>query len=412
MSLSLDCYDLQAVRLLDKQQLTSQLTHVSLDCHGITAEATAGLAQQLAGLANLAHLVLSRLPHELPGGLPSQLGKLTHLHISYVCECAAEQLQHLSCFTALRQLSLDSNVTAGHLTALQHLSQLTGLDITNRPVLHAQSAFRFNVNSTQGWACLSGLQRLALGRCAVQPKALEALTQLQALSLVDVDIRRSTTATDPLLLVAVSKLSLLTALHLRPEECHTSLSPAAFTALTASTNLVSLQLHWRPTCSNIATDCWVFFRPGSVHPHLHMIDIHCEAVSAQLLNKEQLQVMCSCCPALDSLQLEVCLEDCPTALEPLPQLSALTSLDLDLGRLWLSTVDAALARFVGVASQLTGLKHLVLPGLPQQSKPALLQLTALTSLQKLALKCGMDWPIVIHSRVSCALGYQRSLKTA
>lgn len=56
----------------------------------------------------------------------------------------ATQLQHLSCFTALQSLELACNVlTAGHLSGLQHLSQLTDLKLyipglaNSAPTVHA-----------------------------------------------------------------------------------------------------------------------------------------------------------------------------------------------------------------------------------------------------------------------------------
>jgi hypothetical protein len=189
-----------------------QLTHLSLDCQALPAQQVAGL-MQLSGLVNLQHLQLTALPRDgVPGGLPSQLVKLTYLDIAYgdsITGCdIAEQFQNLDSFTALQQLSVaSSNLVADDLSGLQDILQLTGLKL-------ASPRLEFSSTSTASWACanLSELQSLELRECTVQPKALEALTQLQVLSLVDCQMRCPAKE----LLAAFSKLLLLTDLHFVP----------------------------------------------------------------------------------------------------------------------------------------------------------------------------------------------------
>jgi hypothetical protein len=97
------------------------------------------------------------------------------------------------------------------------------------------------------------------------------------------------------------------------------------------------------------------------------------------VSEQQLQQLCSCCPAVEDLAFCLSRGSPSTAYLPLLQLSALASLKIkDVGA-------AAAAAAVGVAAQLTGLKQLVLQGLPQLTDPALLQLTALTALETLKL---------------------------
>lgn len=84
-------------------------------------------------------------------------------------------------------------------------------------------------------------------------------------------------------------------------------------------------------------------------------------------------------------------------LQPLLQLSALTSLRIDQQdyirsvhgpcqrALAAAAGAAATAEVVEVAAQLTGLKQLVLGGLPWVADPVLLQLTTLTALEELLL---------------------------
>jgi hypothetical protein len=100
--------------LLPDLQRLSQLTYLSLKLYSsydCTAEDVAWLSQ-LSALVNLQHLELTELPKlGVPGGLPSQLVKLTSLRVDYgtmSCDTTAEQLQHLSSLTALQQLSVKS----------------------------------------------------------------------------------------------------------------------------------------------------------------------------------------------------------------------------------------------------------------------------------------------------------------
>jgi hypothetical protein len=91
------------------------------------------------------------------------------------------------------------------------------------------------------------------------------------------------------------------------------------------------------------------------------------------------------------------------ALLPLQKLSALTLLKV------YGVVDAA-AVAASAAAQITGLKQLKLWDLSQPTDPALLQLTALKGLSKLALGGTYPkWqdesgPFIVESRVSLLLG--------
>jgi hypothetical protein len=192
-------------------------------------------------------------------------------------------------------------------------------------------------------------------------------------------------------LLALSKLTLLTKLQLTPEwyEQMGSLPPgAAFTALTASTHLCSLELGLR--CWNVPQDCQLF-KPGSLYPHLHTINLLCEDTEDSMaLGQQQLQQLCSCCPAVESLSFSL-HEPLLTAASPLYQLSALTRLKVNQevaaaeAAAEAAAAAAVTASVVDVAVQLTGLKQLELWGLPQLRLPALLQLSSLTGLQGLTL---------------------------
>jgi hypothetical protein len=120
----------------------------------------------------------------------------------------------------------------------------------------------------------------------------------------------------------------------------------------------------------VAPQDLVLFSPGAVYPHLHVIDLtyarHCES-DTYPINEQQLQQLCSCCPAVETLQFGLSADASPTALLPLLQLSALTHLGVDALCLF-TTVEA----MAGVAAQLTGLKQLALTGLPYLADPFML----------------------------------------
>jgi hypothetical protein len=300
-----DIGSLLAAKLLcAATQLSSKLTHLSLaDVNHKDFPEHPGC--QLSAPTHLQHL---RLPsyHGLQGGLPSQLVKLTALEIETVGASVDNgslgQLQHLSCFTALRALQYQSGAHYRHscadaLPGIEQLSQLTSLELQGLN-LHSVGD-SFPPRKVQ-WDKLSALQRLALSSCTVAADDFAAFTQLRVLSLTDVDVMGDTPAQS--LLLAVAQLPLLTVrlsftqtqaqaelrwslrdlneleVEMALYEAEEALSygrpvptpfPAtAFTALTASTNMCSLQLSldskYFPTSP-------ILFAPGTEYPHLRHI---------------------------------------------------------------------------------------------------------------------------------------------
>jgi hypothetical protein len=283
-----------------------------------------------------------------------------------------------------------------HVSGLPHLLQLTGLK------LDAYGFLEFHDARPRRWACHTSLQSLALRGSTLHPGSLEDLTQLQLLSIN----RCGTTTRDKKpypgceglvrLLTAVSKLLLLTELRFYP--WHNSLGDppaAAFTALTASTNLCSLQLSLpsdelrRSGIDSVPG----LFTQGMAYTRLRLVSLYRDLPQDSLpASEEVLRQLCSCCPAVESLAFAVDTQTLAQALEPLLQLSALTCLELH-------KVGRAVGTAVGVAAQLTGLKCLKLHGFtyePQDAssdthswhavQPVLLQLTALTALEQRELK--------------------------
>jgi hypothetical protein len=215
----------------------------------------------------------------------------------------------------------------------------------------------------------SGLTALDLQECVLEDlhaafAAIAALPELQSLQ-----IKNCQGPADALALP-----------ELLPDYVFERLPPTgAFTALTASTNLRSLHLQGR--WEYLSGGC-VLFKPGAVYPHLCCIKLQAALCSGTVDDSEQqLQQLCSSCPALEDLSFRLWWDPSPTACTPLLQLPALTHLDV----YGLRSEAVKPAAVVDVAAQLTGLQHLKLSGLAQLTSPALLQLTALAALECLEL---------------------------
>jgi hypothetical protein len=358
---------------LPLMQYPLQLTYLSLEYHFDKDEAAQ--LTQLSDMVNLQHLSLPNLPKGgVPGGIPSQLVKLTYLNAGYYqcCETEQQQLRHLSRFTALQQLSVDSSkMAAGHLSGIQRLTQLTGLRLKHfKPQLTS--------SSVRSWGCMPSLQSLSLMFCRVQPELFSSCTQLRSLSLTWANLGGAALS---VLFTALAGLSLLAELAFMPHIGYSNATPpaGAFTALAASTNLRSLRLD---LVSNGGPQFFDLFRPGTVYPHLHNIRVYaCQPGRAMALSEQQMGQLCMCCPSLASLSL-ILIPSQPysaTAWLPLLQLSALTSLKIH-------EVGATLGSVVEAAAQLTGLKQLALWDLETETDPGLLLLTALTGFEKLTLR--------------------------
>jgi hypothetical protein len=295
---------------------------------------------QLSMLENLERLVLRELP-VLPGGLPSQLVKLTCLSVTYKCfsNGRAAQFQHLSNLTALQVLEYwngDQGLTS-QLCGIAHLPQLTMLSLGSRTL-------SFSATSIRNWACRTGLQALELALCHVQPEALAAFLQLRMLRLADV--RPLGDASPEQLLAALAQLQHLTELTIRDRGAWTAHLPAtAFTAITASTNLcvLKLGLPWGYDLRGKVTgEACVMFKPGLVYPHLRVVDLEFKNCGPTLLDELRLQHLCSCCPALESLMFAIFNDVCNHLSDSVLTSAAAVSLDT-LGDQETLSVTAAVA---------------------------------------------------------------------
>jgi hypothetical protein len=297
------------------------------------------------------------------------------------------------------------NLAASQVSGIQRLSQLKHLQLDGGVT---------TTDSTKDWTCLTALEHLDLRNCILQPDLVLCFGQLRVLLLVLTDHSQGATSTD--LLAAVSQLTQLTALLHYDGAGNTGAPPppaAAFTAFTAITSLCSLQLGLHR--SDTPQD-YVLFMPGVVHPHLRVVDLQYEVdVGTPPVSGEQLQHMCSCCPALESASLK-CEDPSPTTLLPLLQLSALTHLNVLLVSSLPEAAECAPPAFaaaVSTAAQLSSLKQLTLTGLHPSTLPAelpnstLMPLTVLTALEKLNLEIkrnnlpggGESKELRLHSKV-------------
>jgi hypothetical protein len=307
--------------------------------------------------------------------------KLTSLQLHWLEEFeAAEQLQHISSLTALQELSVENsvvgpgNIDADDLSGIKHLSRLTSLELQSY-------GLDFDTSCISSWGALTGLQQLSLSDCVIQTEALAALTQLRALSLW---YNYQAASVGPLLRV-VSQLSLLTELTWHHpcissvEEIVTPVAPpaTAFSALTASTNLCSLNISFWP---DHVVHGMVIFHPGRVYPHLRELSWRWDTTwvgERSPMTISHIQNLCDACPALESLT--VVPSKSAAAFLALLQLSALTCLVIN------RVGAAAAVASLDITAQLTGLRKLALRGRRQANGPVvpLLQLTALTALEEL-----------------------------
>jgi hypothetical protein len=279
-----------------------------LDCGADEAEELPEL-HQLSAFSNLSTLTLSEVHNGgIPGGLTSQLARLTSLSISYSTDAVeyepAEQWQHLSSFTELQVLRVRCGHLAAHHLRLEHLSQLRVLKLKCGDL-------RFDASSTQKWSGRTAFHSLTLWECAVEPKALAAFTQLRTLDLA---WNRGCVWSLAEVFIAVGKLPLLEQLDiLSNSESH--FPPAAFAALTASSKLQSLTLrmaastkgrHVEPSCA--------LFTAGEVYPDLRKLDLQwTQRFAALPVSPEHLRLLSECCPAVEDLSFTLGSKATPTA---------------------------------------------------------------------------------------------------
>jgi hypothetical protein len=283
-----------------------------------------------------------------------QLQQLTALELSTLHRHSlpAYALAGLSKLTRLRQLKLHCFRSAAKPVSLQGLpSSVTQLHLSDTAATVSDA-----LGSSSGKP-LPDLQDLQLEMCAViEVAAVAHFSHLKRLSCVG-----GSRFTTPELLAVLPRLQQLQVLSLDSFDDDDAVTAADYAALTASSNLVSLQL---VCCSIPQAALQHMFAPGRRLPHLRCLNVSlagggepvtpCWWVSDALLMDNLLftpgdaQRLVECCPALQELGcVTLCHGASSSLLVPLLQLSKLTS--LLIGGTMCGDAEAAklLAKFTG-----------------------------------------------------------------
>jgi hypothetical protein len=245
-------------------QKTTGLTQLALQ--RVTLLPARGSAQQqlmvLSGLSSLQHLELSELQDQqslqyasLPSSVLQRLVQLTHLHLEGGLSDAP--LQHLSCTTSLQQLRLQrlgADTTPAALEAVSVLQQLTCLLIEG-------AHFTLGDVSTPSLTALTGLRSIQLHSCnALEPAVLSRLTAVQELQLRLTPLEGGEEGTVTFLTL-LPKLHQLTALQLTAALTHAAPAAAAYSALTANSQLQDLWLSHATLGTASAAEAWSHLFP-------------------------------------------------------------------------------------------------------------------------------------------------------
>jgi hypothetical protein len=180
---------------------------------------------------------------------------------------------------------------------------------------------------------------------------------------------------------------------------------AAFTALTASTNLCALKVRLgsiQESGGPLAQHA-ILFTPGTIYPHLRHVELQfIEQGQPTPVSEQQLQLAVHLLPNSGTSQIVVVPNPVPTH-SPATSAAAVSTdsvltakpVRIQPRRMRLDTYNtgaAAAAAVVGIAAQLTQLKQLRLEGwLNTCQLKELKQLTALTALEQLNIVIGYDW---------------------
>jgi len=290
---------------------------------------------QLSGVSGLKHLSLADVRVncsvanpagfvlEFPSSLLSHLVQLTYLKLGQGQVQTDAALQHLSAVSALKHLDLDlsgwyQELTAAALTGLQHLQKLTALKLY--PV-----TWDINLQSMPAIIMLTALRVLDLhSSSSVDPSVLAGLSQLQKVyQACPIPWDAEDCAA---MLASIGRQHELRQLNIRNVHCWSSPSAAAYSALTASSQLQHLEV----LSGELPAGAWQqMFQPSRRLPDLRYLGLHGDNETpwqhpAQRLGAADMQAMVSCCPALETLILGPQIRVLTSA--PLQQLTGLRSL--------------------------------------------------------------------------------------
>lgn len=363
---------------------------VRLNLHNITLTVEPDMCAVLIALPQLEQLSLRKLrkpdptqplclaytvPCSLPSGMLLLAPNLTKLELGgdpkHGLPPAA--LQGLESLSKLQHLVLEGvdSVAASALSCVQVLQQLTFLQLEATPL---KGSYVLDNTVLPGLSTLTALQHLHFSTHiyqSMQPSVLAGVTGLKNLCLQRF-VMAGGAAGVAELLGLLPKMQQLTHLDLSHALTQIvgleSMPAAAFSALTASSNLRHLDLAemWAPP-DNVF---WQHVFPANKRL-MHLTKLELPFVSAGL-STDDINNVVQCCPALQQLNLARGLQP-GVDLFALRQLSRLTSL----------TVTGCTDVKTPVLAQLTQLQRLVMAGFNPETDKDLQRLTGLHQLTSL-----------------------------
>jgi len=286
----------------------------------------------------------------MPSSVLQHLTQLTRLFLMYPYVpvlLSMESLQHTSCLVNLQEL---------HITG---------------------SSFPLSPSTTPGLSRLTALRKVHLEHVDLEPSILQDCTQLQGLELHHLAIISAGGAAA--LHCLLGRLQQLQSLQLIELEYDWPVAAAAYTSLTASSNLTTLAL----TVDNLPPGIWPHVFPSDRQlPALQEFRWYDEDVPQPpppaAPGTDDISRLARCCPGLHTISVTV---------QPDAQLSALVKVS-GLTSLWVTKLPAEGFESLRTLSGLVSLRHLSIypewPITPQD----LLCLTALTGLTALSIQLG------------------------
>jgi hypothetical protein len=326
---------------------------------------------------------------ELPTSVISGFTSLVRLELSG--EVGVQSLQPFSSLTRLQHLNLDFNVVVGDNEEAVQLGQqpFAQLQALTHISISIPDCELVSTSSSPAFSGSTGLQELNLYYTVIDPWAFHGLTALRSLELfVNPADQRGIAGGVAVLLRHIASMQHLQRLVFSTGYAASLAVGGAAAelcgAVTTSAHLAYLNL----IGLRLPRNAWVhMFPPGRRLPQLHGFEV-CFAAPAPSVDPNQfdcvaLGQMVNCCPAIKCLSYSnLSLFEQNMSLAPLLRLQQLARLECPY------VVDGAAS--IGVLARLPSLTSLHMHAWPSLSEAGLLQLTALTGLQELAVTAQGD----------------------
>jgi len=281
----------------------------------------------LSALVGLQHLTVSGSSDvsALPSIVLQHLTQLTHLYLQYLGRLLnADSFQHFSCLVNLQELHIHG------------------------------SSVPLSPSTTPGWSRLTALRKVSIQRASFDPSILQDCTQLQGLELQSVAVISAGGAAA--LHSLVGRQQQLQSLQLAELEYDWPVTAAAYSSLTASSNLHTLKM----AIDNLPPGIWPHVFPSDRQlPALRELALRWQDVDAAqpsppaVLTTDDISCLASCCPGLHRIIIDV---------QPGTELSAL--------------------------AKASGLTRLLVWGLHEEGFASLRAVSRLVSLQDLSVQLG------------------------